>query len=126
MATSPGATAGAARREVDAATREALSRLKVALRARYGERLKGLILFGSRARGDYGPDSDADLAVVLEGPIERPFAIKSEIIDDAYDIFLDTGVDIQPWPIDAASLHRPESHRNPRLIRAILRDGIEL
>jgi predicted nucleotidyltransferase len=126
LAASRGASAGAAHRDVDAATREALGRLGVCLRARYGDRLKGLILFGSRARGDHRPDSDADLAVVLEGPIERPFAIKSEIIDDAYDIFLDTGIDIQPWPIDAASLRRPESHRNPRLIRAILRDGIEL
>jgi predicted nucleotidyltransferase len=126
LPTSRGATAGAARREVDAATREALSRLQVCLRARYGDRLKGLILFGSRARGDHRPDSDADLAVVLEGPIEHPLATKSEIIDDAYDIFLDTGIDIQPWSIDAASLHRPASHRNPRLIRAILRDGIEL
>ena len=34
----------------------------------YGPRLKRLVLFGSRARGDARPDSDVDLLVVLEGP----------------------------------------------------------
>lgn len=37
----------------------------------YGSRLKGLILFGSQARGDAGPDSDVDIAVILEGPIDH-------------------------------------------------------
>jgi predicted nucleotidyltransferase len=27
-----------------------------------------IIMFGSRARGDYRPDSDLDLAVILDGP----------------------------------------------------------
>ena len=38
------------------------------LREIYGPRLKQLVLFGSRARGDARPDSDVDLLVVLEGP----------------------------------------------------------
>jgi hypothetical protein len=36
------------------------------LRDLYGERLRGLILFGSWARGDANPESDIDLLVVLD------------------------------------------------------------
>ena len=39
--------------------------LKAGLRAIYGERLKGVYLFGSYARGDYHDESDVDVLVVL-------------------------------------------------------------
>ncbi len=104
---------------------------------RYRERLRAMLpelaekygvaelgLFGSRVRGDHRPDSDADLAVILDGPIERPFTIKSEIIDDAYDIFLDTGIYIQPWPFEAQSVEHPENDRHSHILRAVLREGV--
>jgi len=50
-----------------------LGELRQALEALYGERLKGLYLFGSYARGDAEPGSDVDVAVVLEGEVD-PFA----------------------------------------------------
>jgi uncharacterized protein len=37
----------------------------------YGERLVDVILYGSEARGDAGADSDIDLLVLLEGPVDR-------------------------------------------------------
>jgi predicted nucleotidyltransferase len=47
-----------------------LGRLKKELQALYGPRLKRALLYGSRARGDHQPDSDYDVLVVLEGPID--------------------------------------------------------
>ena len=43
-----------------------LNELKSELTAIYGERLKGLFLYGSYARGEEDEDSDLDILVVLE------------------------------------------------------------
>lgn len=51
--------------------REALQEAKKRLQAIYGDRLRRVILYGSRARGDATEDSDVDVLVVLEGPIEN-------------------------------------------------------
>jgi predicted nucleotidyltransferase len=96
------------------------------LRQRFGDRLKGLILFGSRARGDHTADSDADVAVVLAGPIGKAFAIKSIIIDDTYDLFLDSGVLVQPWPLEESWLDDPALAPCPHIVASVLREGIDL
>ena len=48
----------------------ALDALKSAMSEIYGSRLAGLILYGSRARGDARPDSDVDVAVILTGLVK--------------------------------------------------------
>lgn len=47
--------------------RTALLELKQALVQMYGERLEGIYLYGSYARGDFTQDSDVDVLVVLRG-----------------------------------------------------------
>jgi predicted nucleotidyltransferase len=52
--------------------------VRQALAERYGDRLRGILLYGSRARGDSGPDSDYDLVVMLNdlaGAIEETLAL---------------------------------------------------
>ena len=49
---------------------ELLKEIKARLKAVHGDRLKGIVLYGSQARGDYRPDSDIDVLVLLEGPVD--------------------------------------------------------
>ena len=46
-----------------------LQRIKHDLAEAYGPRLRGVVLFGSEARGDAEPDSDIDVLVLLDGPV---------------------------------------------------------
>jgi uncharacterized protein len=36
----------------------------------YGEQLVRMVLFGSQARGDAEPESDIDVLIVLQGPVD--------------------------------------------------------
>jgi predicted nucleotidyltransferase len=56
--------------QIPPAIQETLQHASDALRRMYGPRLKRVILFGSYARGDARPDSDIDVLVVLEGPVD--------------------------------------------------------
>jgi len=44
-----------------------LREVKQRLQEAYGQRFKGLVLYGSEARGEARPDSDYDFLVLLEG-----------------------------------------------------------
>jgi uncharacterized protein len=48
---------------------ELLRRVRDSLQEAFGERLRGIILYGSEARGTAEPDSDIDFLVLLEGPV---------------------------------------------------------
>lgn len=56
---------------VDQVSDPVLARLKEVLRRLYGTKFVRALLYGSRARGDHGQDSDYDVLVVLEPPFDR-------------------------------------------------------
>jgi len=103
--------------------RKALEDYVSAVRRHYGARLVDILIFGSRARGDARPDSDADLAVILEDGDWRFWDEKMFLSGLAYDVLLDHGLDIQPWPVARSAWETPEKHRSPSFIEAIHRDG---
>ncbi|RDJ22850.1 nucleotidyltransferase domain-containing protein [Bosea caraganae] len=72
------------------------------LAAEYGSRLAGVYLFGSRARRDHRPDSDADIAVVLTSFQGTALDEKMRLVDLGFEALTDAGVMIQPWPFTSA------------------------
>lgn len=113
-----------ARAILDPALRSALRQLDAEFREKFGRKYVQLVLFGSRARGDHQPDSDADVAVVLHGEIDNRWQLKRQMIESTYPILLEAELYIQPWPIAEWELDDPDRSPNPDFVRNILRDGI--
>ena len=84
------------------------------------------ILFGSRARGDFSSESDADVAVLLNGEPGKFLPTKLEMSDIAYDVLLDTGINVSPLPVWLDEWAHPETYSNPRLLANIASEGIRL
>ena len=85
-----------------------------------------VILFGSRARADHRPDSDADLAVVLRGAPGSRADVALQLADLAFDVMLETGRLIEAIPFWEAEWMHPEHFANPALLANIRRDGVPL
>ena len=65
-----------------------LKRFRAAVTELYGERIERVVLYGSRARGGYKPDSDYDVAVFIKHPGSfydesgRLAAVTTDILED--------------------------------------------
>ena len=97
-----------------------LARFRAALDDLYGDRLDRVVLFGSRARGEAGPDSDYDVAVFLKSLPDRWREL--DRLADLRVRFLDeTGVffDARPYSADAYVDSTP-------LMSEIRHDGLRL
>jgi antitoxin ChpS len=109
---------------IDPATSAAAGVFLKAVTARFP--VTRALLFGSRARRNFGPESDADIAVILSGVPQSYARTKLSMADIAYDVLLETGVLIQPLPIWEDQWALPDTHCNPALLRTIAREGIPL
>ncbi|EGF30133.1 DNA polymerase, beta domain protein region [Oxalobacteraceae bacterium IMCC9480] len=86
----------------------------------------GAILFGSRARQTHRDDSDADVAILLRGERQRFLPVKLAMSDLAFDVLLETGINISPLPVWIDEWEHPETYSNPDLLLNIAREGIWL
>lgn len=94
---------------------------KEVLKAHYGARLKGLVLYGSIAQSQARPDSDIDLLVLLSEPFDYFHELR-QIIDLLYPVQLESErlISAKPAAVDdfeAGSI---------QLYRSAKREGLSL
>jgi predicted nucleotidyltransferase len=63
-----------------------LRELKENLQRLLGDRLLRMVLFGSRARGDHGVESDYDIAIIVRGLTRE---LKHQIFDEVAEVELE-------------------------------------
>jgi predicted nucleotidyltransferase len=98
-----------------------LTRFRAAIDQVYGARLDRVVLYGSRARGDAGPDSDYDVAVFLRDMPDRAVEL-NRLADISTSILYEVGgcIHAMPYPAEMYSdAHMPLMHE-------IRREGVDL
>jgi uncharacterized protein len=78
-----------------------LTGIRERLQKAYGQRLRGVVLYGSEARDEARPDSDIDVLVLLDGPINYVQDLRTNI-DALYDFVLALERPISATPVDIA------------------------
>ena len=88
-------------------TTELLNRIRERLAAAHGARLKGVVLYGSEARGEGAPDSDIDVLVLLQGPVVYWDDLRANI-QAVYPLVLEIERPIHAKPVDIAAYEAAE------------------
>ena len=97
-----------------------IARFRAALDVAFGDRIERVVLFGSRARGDSGPDSDYDVAVFL-GDMDDRWTETKRLADISTAILMDTDEFVHAMPFRAGAWNE----RTP-LMREIRIEGVDL
>jgi predicted nucleotidyltransferase len=100
-------------------TKAVLGEIRGRLEQTHGARLKGVILYGSEARGDARPDSDVGVLVLLADPVEYGRDLQANI-DALYDLGVMLGRRISAKPVSARDYEREDCP----LSRQVRREGI--
>jgi predicted nucleotidyltransferase len=98
-----------------------LEKLKNFLVARFGEDIREIILFGSRAAGTDREDSDYDVLIILNRDYDWRY--RHNIISAIYELELEHDVFIDAKIISTQELHHTIKGKHPLYADAI-REGI--
>jgi hypothetical protein len=106
--------------------RDCLLRFLSLLAERLGENLAQVWLCGSAARGDMWPDwmpmhSDIDLLVLSQRPVAA--AVKAELINATYPLFLECGRQISPQFRTVEQFRSPPDERTLRFAAQVRSEG---
>ena len=96
-----------------------VQRVKGQLEALYGERLAGLYLYGSHARGEANADSDIDLLIALYGKVDT-WEEGKRLVDVLFDLELEVEELISAHPVSADRLERADVP----FLRNVRREGV--
>jgi len=87
--------------------RDVVLKLETGLKDFYGDRFRGLLIYGSYARGEQWEGSDVDLLLLLQGPVNPAREIlASEAV--VYPLSLDSGLLLAVMPADYDAYQRGE------------------
>jgi predicted nucleotidyltransferase len=98
-----------------------LQQCRTLLQRLYGTRLKGVVLYGSCARGTEATESDIDLMVLLEGPVDAAQEIR-RMWEVLYPLQLESARLLSVMAVDAA-LYDQGAYALYRQVKA---DGVAL
>ena len=77
-----------------------LVEIKRRLQAAHGERLRGVVLYGSHARGEASAESDIDVLVLLDEPVDYGEDLETNL-DALYPLALELSRRISAKPVSA-------------------------
>ncbi len=101
---------------------ETLRELKESLGTFLGDRLRGMILFGSIARGDFTDESDIDVAIIIRGLTRE---LKHQILDRVAEVELKHLTPVSTLLLSEDEFNRLK-RRERRIALDIEREGVPL
>jgi len=99
-----------------------LIELKDSLKELLGDHIVKLILYGSKARGDYADESDIDIAIIVQGLTRE---LKNQILDMVADIEMEYLIPLSTLILSEEDFELLKK-RERRIALDIEKDGIPL
>ena len=100
---------------------DTVNKIKYMLSERLADNLREVVLFGSKARGDYGVESDIDIIIVVKDLNIDCFHTISKVIDD---VELDTGLSFSVCPYEADEFYKQLANSANPLMQGVKMEGI--